>query len=448
MQQPGRRQARGPRPIAITLSIVLCLAAGCASTSGTTAPPAPSAAPVPEELAHSPPVRGDLAPILFAAPTRTELPSIDSPAPATLASDDESSSDLFHDPKDGAFDISKFLDSRTGFLPFVMPITEPAIGYGGAGALAFFETPPRAIETPDGTRVVPPNASMVGGFGTENGSWGAFGGYLHTWDDGRIRYLGAAGYASLNLDWFGRSDAFAGKSFSYNLDAVPLYQKLTFKLGDSDFFLGPTQRLLVTKTRFVNAASLPPLGISAAEEDTTVSGFGFALAYDTRNSYFSPSSGTKASLNYTQNDGIFGSDFNYGRGELEDCQYLPLGGPFTLGLRGDLQYASDNAPFFDLASVNLRGIPAGRYVDNVALTLESELRWDIIQRWTVVGFGGVGWTADELGNIYDEPGHWAGGAGFRYLMAREYDMRIGCDLAYGPDGFAFYVSVGTGWLRD
>jgi hypothetical protein len=369
------------------------------------------------------------------------------PPQSTPATDDASSTDLFHDEKDGWFDVSKFLDSRIGFLPFVMPITEPAVGYGGAGALAFFETPPRAIETPDGTRVIPPNTSMIGGFGTENGSWGAFGGYLHTWDDGRIRYLGVAGYTSLNLDWFGRSDAFAGKSFSYNIDAVPLYQKLTFKLGDSDFFLGPTQRLLATKTRFVNAASLPPLGISAAEEDTTVSGFGVALAYDTRNSYFSPSLGTKATLNYTQNDGIFGSDFNYGRGELEDCQYLPLGGPFTLGLRGDLQYASDNAPFFDLAAVNLRGIPAGRYVDNLALTFESEVRWDI-QRWTVVGFAGAGWTADELANIYDGSAHWAGGAGFRYLIAREYDMRIGCDLAYGPDGFAFYVTIGTGWLRD
>ncbi len=145
---------------------------------------------------------------------------------------------------------------------------------------------------------------------------------------------------------------------------------------------------------------------------------------------------------------MIGSDFNYGRGEFEICQYVLLERPFTLGLRSDVQYASENTPFFDLAAVNLRGIPAGRYVDDVALTLESELRWDVTERWTLVGFGGAGWSADNLSDIDTGEGHWAGGSGFRYLLAREYDMRVGCDLAYGPDGVVFYVTIGTGWLRD
>jgi hypothetical protein len=48
-------------------------------------------------------------------------------------------------------------------------------------------------------------------------------------NDGRIRYLIAGGYGSLNLDWFGQSDAFSGRAFSYNLDAAFEFQKLTFK---------------------------------------------------------------------------------------------------------------------------------------------------------------------------------------------------------------------------
>ena len=381
-----------------------------------------------------------------AASQNDESKHDDSLAPSAPTTD-SSSTDLFREPNDGWFDISRFLDHKVGFFPVVFPITEPAVGYGGGGALAFFHTQPRAIETEDGTRVIPPIMTIVTGAATENGSWGAGAVHSHIWDDGRIRYSIAGGYASLDLDWFGRSDAFEGHSFSYNIDAAALVQKLTFKLGDSDFYLGPTQRLLSADTKFDNAASLPPLGITAAEEHTTVSGLGVALAYDTRNSYFSPTKGTKAFLDYTQNGHAIGSDFDYGRGGLEVCQYVPLGGPYTLGLRGDLQYATENAPFFDLASVNLRGIPKGRYVDNVALTVESEARWDIA-RWTLVGFAGVGWTADRLDDIYDESGHWAGGAGFRYLIAREYDMRVGADLARGPEGWAFYLTVGTGWLRD
>ncbi len=40
-------------------------------------------------------------------------------------------------PEDGWLDLSGFLDQSYGFIPLVMPITEPAVGYGGAGGLAF-----------------------------------------------------------------------------------------------------------------------------------------------------------------------------------------------------------------------------------------------------------------------------------------------------------------------
>jgi hypothetical protein len=101
-----------------------------------------------------------------------------------------------------------------------------------------------------------------------------------------------------------------------------------------------------------------------------------------------------------------------------------------------------------LGSIHLRGIQAGRYVDNANLTFEAELRWDLSPRWTVVGFGGVGWVADEYSAIDYSNDRWAGGTGFRYLVARQYDLRMGADVARGPEDWAFYVTIGTGWLRD
>ena len=38
-------------------------------------------------------------------------------------------------------DLSGFLDERYGFVPLVIPITEPAVGYGAAGVLAFIDKP-------------------------------------------------------------------------------------------------------------------------------------------------------------------------------------------------------------------------------------------------------------------------------------------------------------------
>ena len=359
---------------------------------------------------------------------------------------------LFRDLEDGAFDVSGFLSTRTGFLPIAIPITEPAVGYGLGVGLTFFHERPQVVQTSGGPRLIPPDVTAVFGMATENGSWAGGAGHLHTWNGGRVRYLVGVGYGSLNLDWFGQGDAFEGRAFSYGLEASALMQKLSFKLGESDFFLGPHQRLLVTQSDFDFATDLPPLGdnlgITTDELDATISGLGLTLGYDTRNSLFSPSRGTKASVSWTQNDEAIGSDFDYGRVDAEVCHYLPLGGPVTLGLRTAASYAGDSAPFFDLPYIRLRGVQVGRYVDNAAVTLEAELRWDVAPRWTVVGFGGVGWVADEFNQLDDADDEWAGGTGFRYLVARQYDLRLGCDVARGPEDWAFYVTIGTGWLRD
>src|SRR5262245_17442835 len=83
----------------------------------------------------------------------------------------------FRSADDGQFDVSGFLDEKYGFLPIVLPITEPAVGYGAAGGLAFLSSPLGNAEAGYGR----PNITMVGGMGTGNGSWGAVAGDLRHW---------------------------------------------------------------------------------------------------------------------------------------------------------------------------------------------------------------------------------------------------------------------------
>lgn len=44
-------------------------------------------------------------------------------------------------PEDGWLDLSAFLDEKYGFVPVLVPITEPAVGYGGALGLMFIGKP-------------------------------------------------------------------------------------------------------------------------------------------------------------------------------------------------------------------------------------------------------------------------------------------------------------------
>ena len=95
---------------------------------------------------------------------------------------------LLHDPKDGKFDMSRWLLDRKGFLPVPIIVSDPAVGYGGGLALMFFHRPAGAATTrttSDGRQqLVPPN--IFGGMAmkTENGTkaYGA-GAMLHFKDD-------------------------------------------------------------------------------------------------------------------------------------------------------------------------------------------------------------------------------------------------------------------------
>ena len=111
--------------------------------------------------------------------------------PITFAAAETSFKEMLTDPADGAFDRSRFIKTRTGFVPIVAPVTEPAVGYGIAGGVVFFHRkegePPREAATAGEGRMAPPSLTAVGGFGTENGSRGVFGGHRGVWKEDRIR---------------------------------------------------------------------------------------------------------------------------------------------------------------------------------------------------------------------------------------------------------------------
>ena len=53
-------------------------------------------------------------------------------------------------------------------------------------------------------------------------------------------------------------------------------------------------------------------------------------------------------------------------------------------------------------------------------------------------------TLDEFD---DKQSVVTGGTGFRYEIARDYGLHLGLDVAFGPDGTAIYVQIGSAWSR-
>jgi hypothetical protein len=342
--------------------------------------------------------------------------------------------DAFVDPTDGAFDASAWLASRTGFVPLVVPITEPAVGYGAAGGLVFFHPRARgAAPPPEGGRFTPPSLSLAMAFGTSNGSWGAGGGHMGVWRDEAIRYLGAAAYATLNLDFYGAADA----ARRFEMQAVPIVQELVVRVARSHLYAGGRWVFAHSTIRFTDA---PPEGLLGSEADSITSGLGAVLTWDGRDTIFTPSSGTRAEASFLWYDPALGGDYRYWKLHAYQLGYFPIVPSVTAALRVDAQLSGGDVPFYALPYVRLRGVPALRYQGTAAIVAEAEVRWDVVPRWSVLGFGGAG----AVDAVRDEVA-WNAGGGFRYLLARAFGLRMGLDAARGPEEWALYVVFGNAW---
>ena len=355
----------------------------------------------------------------------------------------------FIDPKDGRLDMSEWLAGQTGFLPIPILISDPAVGYGGGLGLLFFHESKEELpveENEDDMLSLPPSVSFLVGAGTENGSWLAGGGHFGSWKQDTIRYTGAAGYGSINLRFYGIDpdrEVPGDDGLDFNLEGLILFQELTFRVRESDFFVGGRYSYFNATTDFDFFGEIP--GIPNEELDDATAGLGLIVNYDSRDNIVSPSDGHLAKLHTMFYNEAFGGDYDYTKVKASSYSYWPVLDSVVLGVRLEGDFLDGEAPFYDFPYIDMRGIPTLRYQDENVIVGELEARWDITFRWSLVGFGGAGLTADSIGDLGDESAKWAGGGGFRYLIARRLGLRVGLDVAVGPEDTVLYMGVGSAW---
>ena len=369
-------------------------------------------------------------------------------------SDDEENSLLISD-EDGMLDASEYLATQYGFMPVPILITEPAVGYGAGLALLFLhDTFGSSAE-----RKSPPSISAVMGAVTENGTW--FGGAMHMgyWKEDTIRSTTAAMYMNVNSNFYIKNIP-----IDMNINGYVAYQELMFRLFGSNVFLGGNYLFANNKTKRNNDGTDPIDNIinRLFEQEFKLGGLAGIIQYDSRDSTFTPSEGLFAKATLRRFDENFGGNENFWRYGGKAFYFLPLGNPFVLGMRmeGEAVRASgdDDVPFYANPSINMRGIPAMRYQGEKMAMAELQLRWEFINRWNLVAFGGGGKVFGEEnlivgGNIVhpttsfsDADFHPAGGVGFRYELARKFGMWGGLDFATSEDhDLAFYITVGSAW---
>jgi hypothetical protein len=346
--------------------------------------------------------------------------------------------DEFIDPTDGQFDASTFLLNKRGFLLNPMVLTEPSIGYGGGATLLFFHGSKDEEREEGEVLGLPPSVSFALGGATETSSWFTGAGHFGSFLGDRVRYLGAGGYASLNIDFY-----IGSHDLDYSIDGYFILQQLDFRLGDSNFFLGGKY----VYSRLESEFDLGPVLPAFLPEELTFdsSGVGPVLKFDSRDNIFTANSGIELEVSPVFYSEALGSDGEYQMLETHSRIYSQVHEKLVLAARVDTQSSFGNVPFYALPSIRARGVPVTRYQNEYSVSSEVQGRWNVFRRWSLIGFVGLGWAGGDIEVLDDNKVVPSGGGGFRYLIARLLNIQTGMDFAGSEDEFAFYFQIGTGW---
>lgn len=353
----------------------------------------------------------------------------------------------FRDTLDGNVDASEFLKSVNGFIPLPQIITEPALGSFGLGITPVFIKPNHHAMP---GQYVPPTvtAGLVGY--SANNSWFAGAFRSQALPQYGLKYRIGALYASANIDLYRTLPLVGEKKFSFNFKVTPVFGTLIKKIGNTNLYAGIQYTFTHTEvTPQFEFDNLPEF-IQDKSLKTVQSVPGVILEYDGRDNIFTPSNGTFVRAQYRMSADWTGSDFTYQNMEVNVLQYIQLSRYWVAGFRGQYQQQFGEAPFFLLLGVNMRGVPAARYQGTSVALLETEQRIDFNLRWSAVVFGGTAKAVAKNQTFESADWIYNYGTGFRYLLARQFGLRMGMDFAFsnstnGSNNFGYYITFGSAW---
>jgi len=355
----------------------------------------------------------------------------------------------FKDSLDGKFDLSDFLIEVNGFVPVPTIITEPALGGFGFGFAPIFMNKRPTMHDTVRSKVksipTPPDMTGAAAIYTINDSWAVFGFRSGTWLKARSKYRIVAGYADINLSFYRTNINGQEQEYLFNLKTLPVFGYLMKQFKGTQLSAGIQYTLLNTELK-TTEGDLPDF-VENDEIKSTVSMPGVIVEFDSRDNIFTPDKGIRLHADLSWSDQAFGSDYEFLNLNVFGYGYYPISKKWIGGLRYEMQQVFDDPPFYLLPYIHLRGIPVARYQGNIFSVIEGEVRWDFMTRWSAVFFAGSGKAYDTWSEFDDSSWHSSGGAGFRYLVARKFGLRMGVDLARGPEQWAYYIVFGSAWLK-
>ena len=282
-------------------------------------------------------------------------------------------------------------------------------------------------------------------------------GIVGLWTDSRSRALGAfhdnyfaddrfrlrlfGGHTNLNLDFFGIGENPENISTQYNINADIMAVEFLARIPKTEsWFFGFRHRWIKATVDFSRDWPFP--GLPPLKQTRRNSGLGMNLSFDSRDDNYYPESGQQFSLVWIDDNERWGSDFDFDKTTANYKYFLPVNERSTLALRASLRHVAGDAPFYLLSQLDLRGFPAGRYLDNSSVSAHAEWRYKFFSRWGMVAFVESGRVAASLSRLERARAVTSYGLGLRWQAIASKSLHLGIDIAYSDDDNAIHLRVG------
>lgn len=187
-------------------------------------------------------------------------------------------------------------------------------------------------------------------------------------------------------------------------------------------------------------------GIVGAGGIAEVSGLGFRLFWDSVRGGFFPFDGVNAKATARLFREELGSTSDFTLLSVDGRGYINTLFSHVVAVQLLFQAATGEPPFQLLPSIGgestMRGYYKDRFRDNVALSIRTEYRAPVTERFGLVGFFSLGQVASSVEEINDHTLKTAGGGGIRLTLQKRLGLNLRVDIACSEQGIFPYINVG------
>lgn len=184
----------------------------------------------------------------------------------------------------------------------------------------------------------------------------------------------------------------------------------------------------------------------AGRYGSLISGLGFVVLWDTRNSTFSPDKGFYFSYTFNDFHPRVGSDYSYTNHLVDVRKYLKVGKNQVIAFQMINNFNEGHVPIRSLANIGsnsmLRGYYDGRYADKNLFGVQAEYRFPVIGRFGMVVFAAAGRVGPSINDVYSfENLKPAIGSGLRFAVDKKEKLNLRLDYGVGHHSTGLYFNL-------